>query len=128
MTADSGKLRDITQRAFSFAVRIVKLAKLLHSESNVARPVIDQLLRAGTSIGANLEEAVAGQSTSDFLHKNSIALKEARETNYWLRLLLETEQFTEPVEKGVRALELESMEIAKIIGSRIVSTKRNNSK
>ena len=80
--AEPGKLIDITERAFGFAVRIVKLSKLLHSKSRVARPIIDQLLRAGTSIGANLEEGVAAQSTSDFLHKNSIALKEARETNY----------------------------------------------
>ena len=114
---DSSELVDITERAFTFAVRIVKLAKLLDTESRVARPIVDQLLRAGTSIGANLEEAVAGQSTSDFLHKNAIALKESRETNYWLRIILETEQFKEPVERGVRALEQESMEIAKFIGS-----------
>ena len=57
----------------------------------MSRTLADQLLRAGTSIGANTEEAQAGQSRADFLSKISIACKEARETQYWLRLLAATE-------------------------------------
>ena len=72
--ANTKKLVDIRERAFEFAVRIVKLCKYLEKNSNVGRNVISQLLDAGTSVGANLEEAKAGQSTADFIHKNAIAL------------------------------------------------------
>jgi four helix bundle protein len=57
----------------------------------VNRPLARQLLRSGTSIGANVEEAQAGESRADFIHKASIACKEARETHYWLRLLESTD-------------------------------------
>jgi four helix bundle protein len=63
--------------------------------------VISQLLRAGTSVGANLEEARAGQSTADFIHKNAVSLKEARETHYWLKLILATESFDDGVAKRI---------------------------
>ncbi len=76
------KTIDIRDRAFQFAVRIVKLCKYLEKNSDVSRNVISQLFSAGTSVGANLEEAKAGQSTADFVHKNAVALKEARESNY----------------------------------------------
>jgi four helix bundle protein len=71
------KTLDIRDRAFGFAVRIVKLCKYLEKNSSVSRNVIAQLLDPGTSVGANLEEAKAGQSTADFIHKNAIALKES---------------------------------------------------
>jgi four helix bundle protein len=79
---------DICDRSFDFAVRIVKLCETLNSASSVSRTLSDQLLRSGTSIGANIEEAQGGQSKADFISKMSIALKEARETQYWLRLLI----------------------------------------
>ncbi|RFC51596.1 MAG: 23S rRNA-intervening sequence protein [Verrucomicrobia bacterium] len=68
-----------------------KLCQLLDQTQGVSRTLADQLLRAGTSIGTNTEEAQAGQSRADFLSKISIACKEARETQYWLRLLAATE-------------------------------------
>jgi len=68
----------------------VKLCKYLEKKSDASRSLCTPLLRAGTSVGASLEEAYAGQSKADFIHKSSIALKEARESNYWLRLILET--------------------------------------
>ncbi len=68
-----------------------KLCQLLDQTQGVSRTLADQLLRAGTSIGANTEEAQAGQSRAHFLSKISIACKEARETQYWLRLLAATE-------------------------------------
>ena len=83
-----------------------------------------QLLDTGTSVGANLEEAKAAQSRADFIHKNSISLKEARESNFWLKLILATEKFEENVEKGIRDLEDESIELANIIGKIIISTKK----
>ena len=83
--------KDITQRSFQFAVRVVKLCKHLDSASGDSRTLGNQLLRAGTSIGANVEEAQAGQSKADFISKLSIANKEARETLYWLKLLLASE-------------------------------------
>lgn len=84
------KSRDIRKRSFNFAVRIVKLCQVLEERSGSGQILGKQLLRSGTSIGANLEEAQAGQSQADFIHKNAIALKEARETVYWLRLLAAT--------------------------------------
>lgn len=80
--------QEIAERAFDFAVRIVKLCQALVKRPGVSRTLANQLLRSGTSIGANLEESKGGQSRADFLSKVSISLKEARETHYWLRLLI----------------------------------------
>ena len=77
---------DIRERTFLFATRIVRLVSSL-PRSVAARELRRQLLRSGTSIGANVEEADAGESKRDFVHKMSIARNEARETRYWLRLL-----------------------------------------
>ena len=78
---------QIVERTFEFAVRIVRLCRFLESQDRVSRTLANQLLRAGTSIGANIEEAQAGQSKADFTAKMAIARKEARETLYWLKLL-----------------------------------------
>ena len=121
--ADAEKPVDVRERSFDFAVRIVKLSKYLEKNSSVSRNVIMQLLDAGTSVGANLEEAKAGQSTADFIHKNAIALKEARESNYWLRLILATETFKDDVRAGIENLRDEAMVIARIVGKTIVTTK-----
>jgi four helix bundle protein len=78
---------DIRERSFEFALRVVKLCQWLEEQPGAARTLSRQLLRAGTSIGANLEEGQAGQSRADFVSKYSIARKEARETHYWLRIM-----------------------------------------
>lgn len=83
--------------------------------------LVGQLLRAGTSIGANIEEAQAGQSRADFVSKYSIALKEARETIYWLRLLRECDN---GVDNDCQQLLEESGEISRIIGRIIVNAKK----
>jgi four helix bundle protein len=83
---DREKPADIGDRTFLFALRIVKLCMRLSEKPGVGRTLGNQLLRAGTSIGANVEEGRAAQSRADFISKNNIALKEARETRYWLRL------------------------------------------
>jgi four helix bundle protein len=123
--AEPTKLVAITDRAFAFAVRIVNLCKFLEKQSAISRTLINQLLDAATSVGANLEEAVAGQSRADFIHKNAIALKEARESNYWLRLIIATSSFKPSVSVGILELERESSEISKIIAKRIISSKKN---
>ena len=83
----------IAEKSFQFAVRIVNLYKYLTSQ-NKEYVLSKQILRSGTSIGANVSEAIRGQSKADFTAKMSIALKEASETNYWLRLLCATEYIT----------------------------------
>jgi four helix bundle protein len=80
-------VQDIRERAFAFACRVVRLHQHLVKLGETERSLARQLLRAGTSIGANLEEGRGGQSRADYVAKYSIALKEARETLYWLRLL-----------------------------------------
>ena len=79
---------DLPVRTFEFARRIVVLCQYLDSRPGVSRTLARQLLRSGTSVGANVEEGQASQSKADFISKYSIACKEARETNYWLRLLV----------------------------------------
>lgn len=95
---------------------IVKLCGKLKTERHFE--ISSQLLRSGTSIGANVEEALAGQSEKDFYHKMSIASKEARETNYWLRLIKDAELFEEDC---CRELIVKSEELIKILTS-IVKT------
>ncbi len=80
-------MQDISRRTFQFALRIVRLCQLLDEKPGVTRTLGRQILRSGTSIGANVREAQAGQSKPDFISKNAIALKEAHETDYWLELL-----------------------------------------
>jgi four helix bundle protein len=75
-------------RSFEFALQIIELYKLMTSQKEYV--ISKQLLRSGTSIGANVEEATAAISKKDFIAKMSIASKEARETKYWLRLLSES--------------------------------------
>ena len=77
----------IVERSFEFAVRVVRLCRFLDDQDRSTRTLASQLLRLGTCIGANIEEAQAGQSKADFIAKMSISRKEARETLYWLRLL-----------------------------------------
>ena len=84
----------LEKKAFEFSVRIVKLYNYL-CEHFRNRSLADQILRSGTSIGANISEAVYGQSRADFIAKLNIALKEANDTLYWLRLFHRTGYITE---------------------------------
>ncbi len=79
--------RDLEERLLSYAARIIRLVESL-PKTLVGRRIGDQLLRCGTSAGANYEEARGAESREDFVHKLQIALKELRESNYWLRLLV----------------------------------------
>ena len=79
--------RDLDARVFVFACRIVDLFELLYPQGGAARAVGYQLLDCGTSVGANYEEAGAGQSKADFIARLAIARKESREALFWLRLI-----------------------------------------
>lgn len=111
----------VQQKSYDFAVRIVKLYKFLSQEKKEF-VLSKQLLRSGTSIGANVEEAIGGQSRKDFFAKLTIAYKEARETHYWVRLLKDTDYLT-PTEANSILSDVE--ELLKIIGS-IQKTIRNS--
>ena len=120
-TTETGTPWDIRERTFAFAVRVVKFCRELEREHRVERSLVGQLLRAATSIGANAEEAQAGQSRADFISKNAICLKEARETHYWLRLLVAADLSSGP---QVQVLLQEAGEIMKIFGAIVSSAKR----
>ena len=115
------EIKDIRERTFEFAVRIIKLCQHLDKKPGVPRTLSGQLLRAGTSVGANVEEAQAGQSRADFISKNAIALKEARESHFWLRLLIAVKIMPE---SKVADLRDEAEEIKKILGSIVVSARK----
>jgi len=83
------KRNIIQEKSFRFSIRIINCYKYL-KDVQQEYVISKQILRSGTSIGANVEEAIGGQSEKDFINKISIAYKESRETNYWLRLLKET--------------------------------------
>ena len=112
---------NIEERSFDFAVRIVKLKDFLF-ENKKEYEIGRQILRSGTSIGANVAEAQQAQSQADFLTKMNIALKECTETKYWLRLLKATKKLTE---HEVKSIYDECVEIEKILYA-IVRTTKNN--
>jgi four helix bundle protein len=109
----------IVSKSYSFALKVIELYKYLISEKK-EYVMSKQFLRCGTSIGANVHEAVASESKKDFIHKLGIAVKEARETSYWLRLLKETNYISQD-----KAPELHSAceELIKILNSIILTTK-----
>lgn len=120
---DNGKLKmdnetgmtqkTVQKKSFHFAVRIVNLCRLLRDGQN-EYILSKQLMRSGTSIGANVAEAQQAQSRPDFANKMNIALKEAYETNYWLRLLHETNYLSTKEYESIIAdcLELERLLVA----------------
>ncbi|UQB43371.1 four helix bundle protein [Thiomicrospira microaerophila] len=112
-------------KAFGFAVRVVKLHQFL-SKEHKEYVLSKQVLRSGTSIGANINEAQAGQSKADFIAKMSIASKEARETKYWIALLCET-NYLDQNDHHVKTLLEQSEELIKILTS-IVKTAQQNAK
>ena len=116
---------SIQERSFQFACRIVRLTEHLHRRSFAARVISRQLLSSGTSVGANLEEASAAQSKPDFISKWSIAAKEARESRYWLRLLIACHLVDGP---KLSSLVVEAGEIAAIITTIVKNASKNKSR
>ena len=115
--------KDIQERTLSFSIRIVKLCKFLREKDGIGYELSKQLIRSGTSIGANVEEAQNAESKPDFIHKMSISLKEARETNYWLKILIATEK---TLEQRLLLLLNESNELISILHAIIKNSKGQN--
>ena len=113
MKDETGKGNPAADKAFAFALRIVKLHRHL-SDRKKEFVLSKQVLRSGTSIGANLEESLGAQSPSDFQAKISIAYKEALETSYWLRLLRASKYITE---KQFDSIHADCGELIKILGA-----------
>lgn len=114
------KKPDILERTIEYSLRIIKLFRKLEKDS-VGRIIAKQLLRSGTSIGANVHEAQGGQSKADFIAKMSIADKEARESAYWLRLIKESGLIPE---SRITDLYDETDQIIKILSSILITAKK----
>lgn len=111
----------VRDKSFAFAVRIVNLYKHLKNDKN-EYIMSKQLMRSGTSIGANVREGVNAQSKKDFIHKLAIAQKECDESIYWLELLVETKYLNK---EEYNSLVNDATELLKIIKSIIITTKNN---
>ena len=105
-------MKDIHERVFEFACRIVRLHDWYCRRRRGSRTLVNQLLDSGTGIGSNLEEARAGQSRADFIAKARVALREARESHYWLRLI---EQSGHVTPQWIHPLVTEANEIVAIL-------------
>ena len=112
----------IVSKSKGFALRIIKLYKFLREEKNEF-VLSKQLLRCGTSIGANVKEAIRGQSKRDFYAKMCIALKEASESEYWLELLHESDYITAGQFESIYA---DNQEVIKLLVAITKTTKNNN--
>ncbi len=112
----------VGEKSFRFAVRVVNLYKFLQEKKEFV--LSQQILRSGTSIGANICEALEAQSDKDFVSKMGISLKESAETIYWLRLLRETDYITD---QQFESIHKDAYELKLIISS-IIKTKKENMK
>lgn len=108
----------------AFAIRVIKLFKYLSDEKK-EYILSKQVLRSGTSIGANIREAVFAQSSNDFIAKLSIALKEVSETHYWLELLNETDYITNEQSDSMKN---DCKELLRIIQASVITAKSNRDK
>ena len=115
------KKADIKERTFKFSLRIITLCRVLPN-NEVNRVLIRQVLRSGTSIGANIEEATGAHTKKDFTHGLNVAKKEAYETNYWLRLIYESNIMG--IQKRMDDLLNESEEILKILISSVKTAQK----
>lgn len=108
---------DIQERTLDFGVQILKFSNKL-PKTNSGNVLVKQLVRSGTSIGANMEEADGASSKKDFINKVIISRKEARETRYWLRLIQKAELINNPSNKQeLKKLIQEVYELMKILSS-----------
>jgi four helix bundle protein len=110
----------VLNKSFDFAIRVVNLYKFLLQQKEMV--LSKQLLKSGTSVGANVREALHAESKTDFIHKLSIAQKEMADTAYWLDLLRATDYLNESVYSSIKQ---DADELGKIITSIIVTTKKN---
>ena len=116
---EDNKILNLT---FDFSIQIIGLYKLLVQQNEYV--ISKQLLRSATSIGANVEEATAAQTKKDFIMKMSIASKEARESKYWIELLIATD-FLNSKDKHTQSMINDIEELIKLLTSIIKTTKAN---
>ncbi len=118
------KTWDIRERTFEYALRAIKLFQCLQEDKSGAGYIIGkQFLRSATSVGANIQEAQSGESKPDFIHKFSVAQKEARESLYWLKLLSKSGIVAN---ERLKHLIQETEEIIAVITKIIINTKNNS--
>ena len=118
-----GRENALKDKSYKFSIRIVKFYQFFSKQKN-EYVISKQVLRSGTSIGAMIEEANQAESKADFIHKLSIANKEANETHYWLRLIKDTELIKEDVLPLLKDCE----ELMKLLTTIIKTTKKNINK
>ena len=111
----------LKSKSIAFAIRTVNCYKFLEKEKK-EKVMSKQLLRCGTSIGANIHEGIYGQSVADFVSKLSIALKEASETSYWLLILHQTDFLSDEMYDSIKS---DIDEIIKLLISSLKTTKKN---
>jgi four helix bundle protein len=114
-------LEKLDERTYKFAFRIVKLVSAL-PRTTTGEVLGKQVIRSGTSVGANIEEAYASTTQREFTYKMQIALKEARETHYWLRLIRDAGLVSE---KRIAPLLQEAMEIKLILAKTVITSKKS---
>ena len=114
---------NIRERALLFADEVLAFSRLLRAKGPLYNETVEQLNDAASSIGANLAEAKDGESKKDFIHKNAIALKEANESNYWLKRVWRAE---ESLRTQAEPLIQESRELISILTAIIVTAKSNS--
>jgi four helix bundle protein len=112
----------VLEKSFNFSVRIIKLYRFLLKQDSSLEPILKQILRSGTSIGANITEAQNAPSTKDFINKLNISLKEARESEYWLNLFKASEIINE---KSFKSLQEDCKELIKLLIAIIKTAKGN---
>jgi len=110
----------VLEKSFNFSIRIIKLFKHIKQKDRDIEPLLKQVLRSGTSIGANITEAQGAITKKDFINKLHVALKEARETEYWLELLKATNYLTTDEFDNINS---DSKEIIKLLTSLLKSLK-----
>ena len=115
---NEGKENIIVSKSYAFALEVIKLYKILVEKKEFV--LSKQILRSGTSIGANIHEAVGSESKKDFIHKLGIAVKEARETSYWLNLLKDSNYLSNEEFDRLNNL---CDELIRILNSIILTTK-----
>ena len=112
----------LKEKSYAFAIRVINLAKFLREEKKEFI-LSKQIVRCGTSIGANIEEASGAQSNNDFIAKLHISLKEAKETHYWVRLLRDTEYISK---EQAQSLIEDIDEVITILTRSLKTIKSNN--
>ena len=112
----------VKDKSYAFALRTIALAKWLKTQKEFE--ITGQVLRSGTAIGSNVEEALAGVSRADFIAKMAIASKEARETHYWLRLLRDSKLVPEA---KISPLESESLELIRLLTAIVKTSQTGDS-